>query len=560
MEVTSCNSGVETCKLAPKVTTRRRKRSMDSKTHAIQRIQPIRNFLDALVDLEWNLLEEPTPQDTSKSSFSAEIPRKRVHFAAFDGSALCPPNDVTEGSHRQQETCIQNLTSILDAVKNMAMGDHNDARSHILATLRDIVFYLDQDFRLYYHDKTCARSISKEKLVATFTTSGLWYPTRRVEKAAAMYSRDLESLIEYLKSTTVLSMSSEDQALAKSTSNLASSRPLLIWECRMADVSSQLVRYWLRTLLNPVPGRAVATGKTERWNTRIAELVILIENTNSAFLGEASSPGSESDDESAASSTAVDDGSLSSLLSDALSHIYDYLGGIPLNYASDGSHGLVAASGEVWRQRLLQVLPDASCLSSDRCSLGIGTGRSPALPLTDLEWKQVGDELQVASDFVAFFHRVVFLEQLVTILLGASDWASHWENTVQVSAHRLIELQKSTIGGTIGFVAKSESSLDTSDMTMSQVLQQEDAHMVLLGIPLKELLSRIQNDLLPLASTRYDEIKASMQKTVAAFRLGKSNTKHKKQYQPQVGELEEYWNDLLEGIVFPSIAKLVNEN
>ncbi|KAG7375051.1 hypothetical protein IV203_014146 [Nitzschia inconspicua] len=544
-EVSSCNSGVEVTKSAPVIATRRRKRSMDSKTHAIQRIQPIRPFLDALVDLEWNLLEESDQPKESKPMASSKPGKKRVHFAAFDGSTLRPPTDVMEGSQHQQEICIRCLRIVLDTVNDMASAlyderhhrtDQNDGQNGILAALQDLVSYLDQDFRLQYHDKTCAQSI-----LISSSSGNIWYPTRRIEKAAALYSRDLESVIHVLEFANSSRLSSINAISSLSDSSPCTPCPLLSWECRLADVSSQLVRYWLRTLLNPVPGRANAKDKTERWTSRIAEIVTLVENTEKSFLGEISS-NSDNDADSAVSSTAVEDGSLSSLLSDALSHVYDYLGGIPFENGRVETIGLVSASGEVWRERLLLVMPTDKCLSSELCSRGIGTGRNAAPFLSDQQWKQVGEELQVASDFVAFYHRVVFLEQLLSILLRAGDWASHWEETVQTAARGLIDLES--------------KQLPRSNDCGTAILQQEDAHLVLLGIPLRELLCRIQVGLMPLASERYHLVKSNLQKTVAAFRFGKSNTKHKKLYQPRLGELEDYWNELLHGIVFPSVAPL----
>jgi hypothetical protein len=95
---------------------------------------------------------------------------------------------------------------------------------------------------------------------------------------------------------------------------------------------------------------------------------------------------------------------------------------------------------------------------------------------------------------------------------------------------------------------------DNDDSSLLPVIQQEDAHLVLLGLPLSELLDRLQEDILPICKERYATLRSNYQTTVAAFKLGKANTLHKKKYQPQVGELEVYWNDLFAGTVFPSIA------
>ncbi|KAL3912176.1 MAG: hypothetical protein SGILL_006987, partial [Bacillariaceae sp.] len=530
-------------KTPAKRTTRRRKRSLDSKTNAIQHLRPVRDFLNALVDLEWNLLDDPlnvqqdfvTPSTTTTTSNTHQ--HKNVHFAAFDGSSLCPPSDVEEDSHQQQQVCVGNLVKVMQLVDSMggkSSGDEGDSDSDdIKHLIQDMVSYLDTDFRLYYHDKTCARSVLSRN-AAAFAKNHQIYPTRRVEKAASSYSRDLESILEKWN----LQQSEE--------SDSDSSEPVfLTWQCRLADVAAQLVRFWLRTLMNPIPCRAEMKNKTQRWQDRFVDIVDLAEISSSAFLLPNGASTKSSNEEM---SVAIEDGSLSSILSDALSHIYDYLGGIPLS----GSPGITKS--ELWRQRLLEVLPTETCCASDRCRMGIGTGRKPAPPLSDQEWKVVGDELQVASDFFAFYHRVLFLEQLVEILLQAGDWASHWEDTVQSAAQHLVVLHQSVQES---LSSSSSSALNADAMDGSSLLpliQQEDAHLVLLGLPLTELLQRIQDDILPLAKERYKILRKNYQTTVAAFKLGKANTQHKKKYQPQVGELEEYWNDLFEGTVFPSIA------
>jgi hypothetical protein len=192
---------------------------MDGNTMAIQNIQPIREFINALVDLEWNLLDDPHDAERDPPSTT-----KRVHFAAFDGSSLCPPSDVTENSHQQQDTCIRNLLHILHLVDTMGQSHTS------LVVLQDLISYLDNEFRLFYHDKACAGSISNNSATSIKT----YYPTRRVEKAAALYSRDLESILDLWKSHG-----------NKDTIGTTDNAPVfLTWQCRLADVASQLIRFW----------------------------------------------------------------------------------------------------------------------------------------------------------------------------------------------------------------------------------------------------------------------------------------------------------------------------
>jgi hypothetical protein len=168
------------------------------------------------------------------------------------------------------------------------------------------------------------------------------------------------------------------------------------------------------------------------------------------------------------------------------------------------------------------------------CHRGLGTGRRPAPQLSEEQWQKVGYDLQTVCDFCAFYHRIIFLEQLLTTIIESDGWFDHWKDTVETTARHLVGLSTSS----------------------SSIVQEEDAHLVLLGIPLTELLRRLQEDIIPVASHRYSVCKSNLRTTVSAFRLGKANTKHKRLYQPQIGELEDYWNRYLQpGTVFPSVAK-----
>jgi len=54
----------------------------------------------------------------------------------------------------------------------------------------------------------------------------------------------------------------------------------LSWECRLANTSAQLVRYWLRTILNPIPGRADYENKTDQWSSRLYDYIILTNDSS----------------------------------------------------------------------------------------------------------------------------------------------------------------------------------------------------------------------------------------------------------------------------------------
>merc|ERR1712161_16153 len=96
---------------------------------------------------------------------------------------------------------------------------------------------------------------------------------------------------------------------------------------------------------------------------------------------------------------------------------------------------------------------------------------------------------------------------------------------------------------------------ENNDTDSNVIIQTEDAHLLLLGIPIGELLHRLRTDILPLSSARYTICHRNLRNTETMFRLGLSNTKRKKKVLPQIKQLEEYWTDELHpGTIFPSLS------
>jgi hypothetical protein len=179
------------------------------------------------------------------------------------------------------------------------------------------------------------------------------YPSQHVEKAAASYAQDFERII-----------GNGDDDLAK-----------LSWNCRLADASAQQIRYWLRTVLNPVPDRAPQSDKRSGWNCRVSEIVSM-----------------EMDDES---KIAIDDGSLSSLVSDAISHIYDYFG-------DDDTR---------WQEKM-EARPTKFCRTDLLCLRGIVGKSQRGHKLSIDDWMQIGREVELVTGFLAAVNGVQFLHDL----------------------------------------------------------------------------------------------------------------------------------------------------
>jgi hypothetical protein len=595
---------------------------------AVASLSPIRNLLQKLVDLEWIMLEGhehrdeeegkstsfTVPSSRAKKSFAScwQKPlgkkeqqsnlhrKKRVQFAAFDDMAVVrAPSDVIEGSYKPQDNCVKALISVLKAVEGIfpkaispsytpsAPQDLKDQSTSSAANatviVRDFIFYLDNEFIPQCHDTICVESL--------MTIENQNIPIGRVEKAALAYSRDLESLIHpkgtmtkqllavvHAKEERIRGDDGDDNEIVvplsiQTKDVFVRSRPLS-WEFRLANTSAQLVRYWMRTLMNPIPERSDCDTKTNQWNSRLFDCVNLFEipdevefNTeiNDEGNGEADADTDVymASDDDECSGVTFDDDKLSSLLSNALAHLYAYL---------DLRSSSISASSVSWKDLLQKVIPGETCCVTTVCLDGLGSARNPVF-LADEDWQEVRENLEEASDFCAFHRRVLFIERLLSIV-EKLDWVDYWTHTVQKAAEKLVRLKGDIIGTStnidtaspLGKIISKEDNPDREDDTSSsfgsddsialgRVIQPEDEHLIVLGMPLKELLERLRTQILPKSCHRYEVCRANLRRTEKNFRLGRSTTKRKKNCQPNILELEDYWKDRLHpDTIFPSIS------
>ena len=550
----------------------------ESPYETVESLSVIQNLLQKLVDLERIILEghehrhadegtiTPTISESNISavqSFWRTVQRpafngnpkcRRVQFAAFDDKAVVrAPSDVLEGSYKPQENCIEALMSVLNAAEESfpeavstsqkpSIRDTADKSpfSDAVAIVSDFIFYLNKEFIPQCHDTICVESlmtVEKQKI-----------PIERVQKAASVYSRDLDALINpegrTVKQLYAFALANDvkpkyDAIVVplslKTFDAFVPSRPL-IWESKMADAAAQHIRFWLRALLNEQPERIDADTKTDQWKTRLSDYVTVTEleedlelknitineysniyNENNA---DRSIPIEEDDCTGEENEAEKDFPNIASLMSNVLSYIYYYL-------KLDADESALSEQCLSWKDRLQRVIPDETCCATTVCREGFGTQRKPVY-LTEEDWQDLREELEAGSYFVGFHKRALFAERLFS-LLEALDMTDQWEKTVQATAQKLLY--------------------------MKGAIQPEDEHLVLLAMSPRELLVRLRTEILPMTCDLYQVCRANMRKTAKNFRLGWKNTANKRKFQPDVGNLESYWlNYLYPGTIFESIS------
>jgi hypothetical protein len=415
-----------------------------------------------LVHLE--LVHYPSSLNTSTSTnTSTTTPQqsKKVHFPAFNGSALQPPSDVIEGSDQLREDCIQQLTTVVQESHKLHTAANkanaNKDRAKDTSILHHLVQYLKTDFVTYHHAQACANSFPSKS-----------YPKARVAKAANAYVQDLTRILQPSSST---------------------SKPCS-WEFRLADLAAQHIRYWLRTLLNPIPDRAPSGGPpgNKNWRYRVCDIVALRVQVE----------GEES--------TAVEDGSLSSLVSDALSFLYEFFGTHKLKDLED-----FEASPS----------PGSSRLPKEFCTSPLSLKQ---LFIAPEQWLVLEEEMTTATRFIAAMNAVQFLNDLFAIIVSEPKYQKLWKQWVQESAARL-------------------SLVDNSS------LHSEDLHLVLLHVPLDQILQVLESISQRHAIT-YQQCQQRLDDMSQRFLFGKKS-KRKKRHQPYLERLEGSYLETMEKIQFP---------
>ncbi|CAJ1956123.1 unnamed protein product [Cylindrotheca closterium] len=500
-------------KTAARARTRRRRLSLECKTPGINYLQPIMILLNELVQLELvqyqsMSMAKETSDAASNSSSSLSDDKEgshRVHFPAFDGSALQPPSDVIVGSDRVREESIEQLTKVVMSSQSLfgSLIDAEDPPSESSATkfdvgrmaitvLQSLVHYLQTDFVTHGHAVPCSWSFPLQS-----------HTVSRVEKAAQSYAHDLSHVLrnsrtEETPTCLTFPNPSHDVSIAY---RMSQSRGCGPWECRLADTAGQQIRYWLRTLLNPIPDRAPPKSasncaKAKQWRRRICDIVALCV-------------------EDAEQSMAVEDGSMSSLVSDALSFLHALFGASSWeDFIAEGDDGLGVPDGTNTIR--------GDVFFSSTISLRQNF-------IQEHQWNDLEDELIAATEFLAAMNGVRFLYELFSILVKEPKYYKVWKKTIQ------------ELAGTLALVDQA-------------CIQEEDVQLLLLRTPLEEILIVLEK-ISQQHSTKYTQCQKQLKEFSKRFAFGKKS-KRKKRHQPDLSYLETAYEETMEKINFPRAMRL----
>lgn len=424
-------------------------------------------MLDSLVQLEVALLH-------GEQDLKVAHRNRRVAFCAYDGSALQPPSDVIEDSHAHKQAELDGLAKVMRCLSELQNSiDMQDA----LSLFRQLVEYLEYVFPASGHAVACAHSLSYRFMD---------FPIPRILKAAERYAKDLHQL----------------------TQGAWKTRPLT-WQCRLADASAQMVRYWLRTELNPVPDRAPCEEYSKQWNLRVCDLILL--EAPKGVIGDSIE-------------TAIDDGCLSSLVSNAASHICYAFG----------------CNWQDWKLNMEQV-PENFYGETDLTRKGIASSTSnrrrsgvTLRQYTEDDWYQAGERLEEATSFLAAVNGAQFLYDLLTIVIEYPDHEQSWKNTIQESATRL-------------------------DSVQGVGLQEQDRHLTLLRYAPRDLREQLP---LLIHHTKQRAAQEFLQHLAEKCLLGQTDAnakRRKRAYQPDLASLEASWEWCMGRIHFPTVTEYFDE-
>jgi hypothetical protein len=456
--------------------TRRRRRLQSSSTPAISHIQPLLPLLQAMVELELVSLQEEATEQASCAKEEEESLRK-VHFSGFDGASIKPPSDVILGSCDHQQDCIGKLQHVLNEARSLESQQQQQAQ-HPLVGLLSFLESLDGDSDHALAMLTvCAQSISSSS-----SPQNYYYQPSRVSTAADFYFHDLQIL----------------QSRLVNNIKFPQPQPLYL-EQRSADKCGQVIRYFLRTMLNPVPYRAYWDETLD--TVRISDLIKM---------------------ESSIDSTAVEDGSISSLFSYALRHIYEVFGST--------------------NAEQIRPVPDLFC-HTVACWRGLGTRDFPAEYTTE-DWKEITSQLWQASLFLAAYNGARFLHQLLDIATVSQQLENGGTGTYSWST--LQHYAK---------VLHDHSSVATAS---------EDVHLAFLHLSLDSLKNQLAI-LLQVLGEQAEDCQGSMDGMVHRLQLGSAGKKGPKmfkgKYKTQLAQLEHTLQDAEELYqMFPTVhAAHINE-
>ena len=425
-------------------------------------LDSILQVLDALVQLELAFLHGEQELRLAHRS-------RRVAFCAYDGSALQPPSDVIENSHAHKHAELYCLATVMGRLQELQEKQQATVTGDLFLQL---YIYLRDVFPSSGHALICAESLSYRHMD---------FPIRRVFKAAEQYSLDIQQL----------------------TVNDWWKTPLT-WQRRLADASAQMVRYWLRTELNPVPDRAPSQHYSQQWNLRVCDLVIL-QPPDGVGMG-----------------AVVDDGSLSSLVSNAASHISFSFG----------------CDWKSWKSNMA-LIPDNFSGDAELVHKGIAPSSSTAnrrrsgillRQYSSNDWYQAGVLLENATSFLAAVNGAQFLYEILSIVVQHPEHEKSWIDTIQQSALRL-------------------------SMISSESLQEQDRHLILLCHSPRALLEQLPLLIHHSKKRAAQEFLEQLAEKCLFGRTDAASKRRKRAYQSDLDSLEISWQWCNSHIHFPKVTE-----
>lgn len=268
-----------------------------------KQIQPILELLRSLVNVEVVSLgefDDRVVHGGSENSGSGSTvnntnicSRKQVHFSGFDCSSTHPPMDRIHKSASQRHDNIQALVAAKEQVENIVgcsdvqnRGEETSNSTRIQSCLDAMQLFLGSTMRGREGRnlrEACAKSMPIHQ-----------YHNKRIERAAANYEKEIDTLRTRL------------------CNKGGAERRILFLEKRLAEFVGQAIRYHLRMFFDAAPPRLCAddTDYDSRSET-YSQVPNLVEMTMQ-------------DDDS--TSTVVEDGCISALISSALCYIYGLFG------------------------------------------------------------------------------------------------------------------------------------------------------------------------------------------------------------------------------------------
>ena len=399
-------------------------------------------------------------------------------------------------SHEHSESVVQLLREICEQVSlNNRDGDGTNVTLSLLKSLSD--YLLNGLDRYPQHVQVCADSISYKA----------HFPSSRIRRVARLYGTDFGT---------------------------AASRPTILdrttgcsWQRRLADQSSSLLRYALRTALNPVPERVPEEASDSDWTVRACDIV---EFTLPSLL------------EGDALFEELPTGNFSKFVSEAASHIVELVGLDPLAWKSRMEGTLSDFCQSTESQRGIASAFVANQVDARKATPGKTPSklkrnrRRQSVSLrawTDEEWAIVEEDIRSSTEVLAAIQGAQFLYDVLNLVVQHPRHEQVWRTVIQQRAQVLY---------------------NAMTLTSRETFQPEDVHLTLLRFSPSDLLLQLPVLIDSRRRTKcLKELVALSQKfLISGKALDASERRRKRDYKPQITDLECVWQQAWAKCHFPN--------